>query len=472
MRIAMESLPTQSRGTPNSLPTDRIDDDEDYTGDIGMEEQDRKRAQQGRRGRLVTDLSDSEEENADGGGEGSEAKCSDESDEDMFGGADEEKKATKPGGKYTEPGNISGEEPDALDGPTSLKDTEFNLSRQGSSDEDFLRGVDPEFELESSEEEGTSSKADDDNAMPDAEADDWENDPDNPYRGMSKRQRDKHKKGAGFKIGKFNMKDELDQGRFNEDGVYVENARDPHAEQDSWLKGNYNRKTIKQARQAQIKRQQDREYRPEEKLGVPVLKARLAEFLMRGESVMEALHRIGRLAHPRAKAGTRRGKSKEAAWLGASPDEDEPAAKAAEAKTELEKMTSYASILMSEHGLTAIYDDTYESLVRAARRAKVVGSDWDPARKTEKAHTAEPEPGTHIGGTPSPEAQYVYRYSPSYLAQSGAQEAEVFGPFSGSDLLAWAQQGYFGPNQDRILLQPAPSEGQPNPDQWLAWGAL
>lgn len=533
IRFATQSLQSGARPSAQTAQGARNDDSdggEDYNGDVGMEEQDRKRAQQGRRGRLVTDMSDSdgeeEDEPEDGVAQEAAREGSDQSDDDMFGPGSEpqesqpqQKNQGRPKDtKHLALDDISDQEFGAA---TRAPDREGNLADHPESEEEFLQDVDPEFELESSEEDvpddGPSGDADRLNEDPEQEEDlsgrpaAWEEDEDNPYRGLTKRQRAKRKKGMGYKVEEFNLKNELELGQFDQDGGnYIENAKDPHSEQDAWLKGNYNRKVIKQARQAQLKRQRDLEqWRPEEKLSVPSLKSRLAEHLLRGESVLEALHRLGMAAHPRSRSGkgkvrvqksdNGKGKSQSNNISGEDqhPDGDLSAAQQAdEAKRALEALTSYASILMAEHGLTAIYDETYEGLLRAARRAKVVDAEWDPARTKEAKRHSEHEGTTlnqkessewgngtedasasasHIStdtttGRPLPDKHYVYRYSPAYLAQTGAPEIQVFGPFPGSDLLAWGSQGYFGPGQDRILLQLAPAGDQaPDPDAWTTW---
>jgi CD2 antigen cytoplasmic tail-binding protein 2 len=64
------------------------------------------------------------------------------------------------------------------------------------------------------------------------------------------RARRKSKKGMGFLLSKFNMAEELQEGRMAADGSYVASAKDPEAVHDNWLEGVNSKKTIKQARDA------------------------------------------------------------------------------------------------------------------------------------------------------------------------------------------------------------------------------
>lgn len=64
------------------------------------------------------------------------------------------------------------------------------------------------------------------------------------------RARRKSKKGMGFSMSKFNMAEELDEGRFTADGSYVATGVDPDANHDNWLAGNDSKKEIKRARLA------------------------------------------------------------------------------------------------------------------------------------------------------------------------------------------------------------------------------
>jgi CD2 antigen cytoplasmic tail-binding protein 2 len=247
----------------------------------------------------------------------------------------------------------------------------------------------------------------------------------------------------GFQMERFNMKNEMATGRFDEQGNYVANARDPHAEHDSWLTGQYNRKTISAARTAQLRR--EKELRAQEakrdtaKLDEDECKMRLAGLLRRSESVLEAIQRLGNEVKKMKK------KRKE--------DTGEQS-EASNAKSELDRLTSISSELMSRYGRANIYDVTYEELLRDVRRSGLVRETWDPAAANEK-----------------PSDQWLYRWSPAYLAATAGQDAEEkgehFGPFTREDLHAWQDAGYFGEGGERIVLMPSGDEGQKK--EWRSW---
>lgn len=106
------------------------------------------------------------------------------------------------------------------------------------------------------------------------------------------------KAGMGYEISSFNMREEMEEGKFAADGTYVKTF-DPHAVHDRWMDG-VDEKEIKIARRR--KRQQDRIQREkikaeerelEQSGGKTVLEIQLVGMLKRGETVLEALQRLG-----------------------------------------------------------------------------------------------------------------------------------------------------------------------------------
>lgn len=101
----------------------------------------------------------------------------------------------------------------------------------------------------------------------------------------------------------FNMKNEMETGRFTADGeAYVENSADPHDIHDTWL-GEVDKDAIKKARRAHRERERlekEREQREEEVSGVGSeereqgLMREAIELMERGETVLEALQRLGK----------------------------------------------------------------------------------------------------------------------------------------------------------------------------------
>jgi CD2 antigen cytoplasmic tail-binding protein 2 len=104
--------------------------------------------------------------------------------------------------------------------------------------------------------------------------------------------------GMGYEISSFNMREEMEEGKFAADGTYVK-AFDPHAVHDRWMDG-LDEKEIKKTRRR--KRQQDRIQREkikaeerelEQSGGKGALELQLVGMLKRGETVLEALQRLG-----------------------------------------------------------------------------------------------------------------------------------------------------------------------------------
>jgi len=106
------------------------------------------------------------------------------------------------------------------------------------------------------------------------------------------------KAGMGFELSSFNMREEMEEGKFSEDGTYVRSF-DPHGVHDRWMDG-LGEKDIKLARRR--KRQRDRQQKERMKAeeqeveasgGADALKRELLPMLKKGETVLEALQRLG-----------------------------------------------------------------------------------------------------------------------------------------------------------------------------------
>ncbi|KAF8212138.1 hypothetical protein K438DRAFT_1902951 [Mycena galopus ATCC 62051] len=179
--------------------------------------------------------------------------------------------------------------------------------------------------------------------------------------------------GMGFEMSSFNMRDEMEEGKFTEDGTYVKSF-DPHGVHDRWMEG-LDEREIKLARRRkrQQERQQKERMRAEEK-----------------EIEDSALQRLGVQAK-------KSGQTKKAGKL-----------KAGDA---MNRMTHLASTIMSL-GDTDIYSKTFEELVRAVRSSGIVDPEWVP---------------------PSNDKQYEYKWR----AEGAGQPGEVFGPFSKENMAAW-----------------------------------
>ncbi|RDB21267.1 CD2 antigen cytoplasmic tail-binding protein 2 [Hypsizygus marmoreus] len=233
------------------------------------------------------------------------------------------------------------------------------------------------------------------------------------------------KAGMGYELSSFNMRDEMEEGKFTEDGSYVRSF-DPHGVHDRWMEG-LGEREIKLARRR--KRQQEKEQKErieaeerelEESGGKGVLEKELLPMLKKGETVLEALHRLGVQAK-KDRANNKTAKTKHIETDAMNVD------KPVKPPTDIEKITHLASNIMSL-GETDIYSKTYEELVRAVRASGSVPESWEP---------------------PSADVRYEYKWD----VPSATQSTDVFGPFGEEEMKAWMKASYFGLAGEKIKVR-------------------
>jgi CD2 antigen cytoplasmic tail-binding protein 2 len=196
------------------------------------------------------------------------------------------------------------------------------------------------------------------------------------------------------KLDAFNMRDEQDEGRFDESGNFVRKAVDPESVHDRWLEGT-SKKDMKKAKEAHEKREEDRRKREREDDARSTSDA-LNDLISRmdgGETVLEALARLGK------KKGQKR-------------QQDEAETKR---KETVEAITSAADLLLTR-GNTDIYDAERELLVRQWTRE--TGEQWQD--------TQEKDP------------MWEYRWTD---ARDGGN---INGPYDALTMRQWNEAGYFG----------------------------
>ena len=108
----------------------------------------------------------------------------------------------------------------------------------------------------------------------------------------------KKKAGMGYELSSFNMREEMEEGKFAADGSYVR-VFDPHAVHDRWLEDT-DEKEMKKARRIRKQKEklerekQEAEERELEDMGGKVaIEMQLLTKLKKGETVLEALQRLG-----------------------------------------------------------------------------------------------------------------------------------------------------------------------------------
>ncbi|KAG9323235.1 hypothetical protein KVV02_007967 [Mortierella alpina] len=248
------------------------------------------------------------------------------------------------------------------------------------------------------------------------------------------------------KVEAFNMKEELeDGGEIDEAGNFIRKV-DPDRFHDSWLEG-LSRKEIQAARQAHDRKVKQAQIEEREAAATAMTETdiylELVNILHPSETVIEALQRIGGGKKSGAK-GARNNKKK--SWQkNKQMDEDDPEAhKTAESEEDkarrlaIENLTDLCDRMLAL-GHFDIYEESYEQVVRALRRADLIADDWEIGTKVLKpGELAE----TLLEDDPllSTAVSWEYKWANPPEGQSAD---EIFGPFSRADMKSWNEQGFF-----------------------------
>jgi len=274
------------------------------------------------------------------------------------------------------------------------------------------------------------------------------------------------------KLDAFNMRGEMEEGRFDASGNFVRNAADADAVHDSWLEG-VSRKEMKKAKEAHEKREEEmrRKARAEDELLTSDMLSTLIAGMETGETVLEALARLGqerkkKVAQAEKEAGVKSGstggkkipkwKQKKRTVHGEDVMEVEGAAHhltPAEEQVQkvdkhykelIEQLTGAADSLLTR-GQLEIYDESREMLMRQYRRETGEGlslpagtqRSLSPLPKAVEAEdpVSTSESGNGVGGG---EVQWEYRWT------DGRDGGSVYGPYPGKDMKTWDQHGFFG----------------------------
>ena len=232
------------------------------------------------------------------------------------------------------------------------------------------------------------------------------------------------KKTNAPKLDAFNMRDEAEEGKFDESGNFVRNANDPFAVHDSWLEGS-SKSDIRKARQAREKREQEQRNKEmaEDSVQSDDILYNLIRRLRDEETPLEALARYGApKTKPKPKWHKNRRKDAMDIDSETTADNDEESRR----KEAVEELTAAADQLLAR-GQPEIYDTERAMLIRQYRRES--GKEWVDEDVNKK----------QANGNASPAAkQWEYRWSD---ARDGGS---VHGPYDGPTMAAWNEAGYFG----------------------------
>lgn len=192
------------------------------------------------------------------------------------------------------------------------------------------------------------------------------------------------------KMESFNLKQDLEEGKFDQEGNFVKNAQDEKEHQDLWLDG-VSKKDIAAAKRAQQSRKESAAAKPI--ISKVELLQQLSEVLQSGESSLAALARLG----------------KERKKL--NGDEKKAMVQ------QIEQLTEYCDALLSRD-MSNIYDMTREEVQK--EYCLLTGqSVKDLKRKVDEIEDEQEE--------------WVFRW---------AEGEEVHGPFTSSMMKGWSE-GYF-----------------------------
>lgn len=232
--------------------------------------------------------------------------------------------------------------------------------------------------------------------------------------------------GAGAKkknaplVDAFNMSTEQEEGKFDEAGNYVRKAIDPDAVHDSWLDG-VSKKDIKKAKDAAEQREAER--RQKDRMDDSILTADVLKTIIthleRGETILEALARLGKGLRRKPKWQNTKNKKKAREDIEMADEDPSEVAR----KQAIDLLTGAADVLMGR-GQEQIYDTEREVLTRQYRSE--TGEQWI-------------DPPAEDGETEQEQlAMWEYRWSD---ARDGGN---INGPYDGNMMNSWKNAGYFG----------------------------
>jgi len=232
------------------------------------------------------------------------------------------------------------------------------------------------------------------------------------------------------KIDAFNMRQEYEEGAFDESGNFIRKAVDPDAVHDRWLEG-VSRKEMRRAAAAHEKREEElrQQRREEDSFITSDLLVALITRLDKGETALEALARLAKgQVKPKAKKVPKWKQKKQKAGDGemdVDHDKQPEDVEQVRIRGAIAAITEAADKLL-KRDYPDIYDTEREMLVREYRSE--TGEDWvDP-----------PQSGTGDDATEGETAQHwEFRWT------DGREDADRKGPFDGPTMKSWQDAGYF-----------------------------
>lgn len=227
---------------------------------------------------------------------------------------------------------------------------------------------------------------------------------------------------------RFNMENELEEGKFDTSGNFIRKAAEKDAVHDSWLEG-VSKKDMKRAAEAREKR--DAELREKMKqddlISTSEILSELIRCLEKGETVLEALARLGSASKKKKQNNKNSWRHKKKVADEMDVDKAKEAEDPAEVRRKeiVERITGAADQLLTR-GQNEIYDDTREALIRQYRRES--GEDWVEPKAAQN--------GDDVSGLAT--KMWEYRWT------DGRDDDSVYGPYGSAEMASWNQHGFFG----------------------------
>lgn len=261
------------------------------------------------------------------------------------------------------------------------------------------------------------------------------------------------------KIDAFNMRQEQEEGAFDEAGNFIRKAVDPDAQHDRWLEG-LSRKEMRRAAAAHEAREAALRAtrRADDSVLTADLLATLLARLARGETPLEALARLGRA---RSAAQAKAAKAKRVPlWRQRQMERKAGGSKDKENETEKDKDGAKMDVDKADDPEQARVKQDIDAITEAADH--LLGRDYPDIYEAERerlmreyrAETGEawvdpPRPDDDAAASDDAHATWEYRW------MDGRDGGAVQGPYDGPTMKAWKDAGYF----EGVEFRRAGSEG-------------
>jgi CD2 antigen cytoplasmic tail-binding protein 2 len=380
--------------------------------------------------------SDSENENFNSRAEARRKKGKEAEDVDLAEMMDNYSSKATLGG-----GGVEDEEVDMFGDFDAGENTLADSSKVGKKDKQvrFLSENDIEGQEATSKSGGTVRIDGREDSDDDDDDDDFQDDEEAIAAAMEEEGVDEEVGAGGLKkhapkIDAFNMREEQEEGAFDEAGNYIRKAVDADAVHDRWLEG-ISKKEMKKAAAAHEKREAElrKQQRENDSISTGDLFKELLVRLEPGETALDALARLRRSqTKPKTKKvpkwKLKKGRAKgddggDAMDVDAEKEPEDP--KQVKIREAINAIADAADKLL-QRDFPNIYDTERERLIREYRN------------ETGEAWVEPPEPDGDEDGGGAGQTMWEFRWT------DGRDGAAKQGPFDGATMKGWQDAGYFG----------------------------